>query len=236
MSFNNQVVAITGAAGNLGGALVAALKDSGAQLALIDHKAGRLGDLYPETAGEPHIAFIESIDITDEELVQQAISQIITRFERVDILINAAGGYSGGTDLEDTSLKVWERMMDLNARSVFLISRAILPFMHKQGRGVIVNVGARVALKGGRRSSVYSAAKSAVLRLTESLSAEVKRKGIRVNAVLPGTIDTPENREAMPDADFTRWVKPGALADVILFLCSDAARAIHGAAIPVYGT
>jgi NAD(P)-dependent dehydrogenase (short-subunit alcohol dehydrogenase family) len=127
-------------------------------------------------------------------------------------------------------------MLNLNARTVFIASSAVIPAMLAQGRGKIISVSSRAALKGGGKSAAYSVSKSAVLRLTESMSAELKGSGINVNCVLPGTIDTPQNREAMPKADTSRWVKPEALADVILFLASDAARAVHGVAVPVYGT
>jgi NAD(P)-dependent dehydrogenase (short-subunit alcohol dehydrogenase family) len=133
------------------------------------------------------------------------------------------------------SLEDWDRMLTLNARTVFLISRAVVPPMLERGNGKIVHVASRAALHGSANSGPYSASKSAVVRLTESLAAEVKKKGINVNCVMPGTIDTPQNRESMPSASRDRWVQPEAIADVILFLASDAARAIHGVALPVYG-
>jgi NAD(P)-dependent dehydrogenase (short-subunit alcohol dehydrogenase family) len=160
----------------------------------------------------------------------------LRRFGRIDVLVNAAGGYRAGTPVHDTPLETWEFLLSLNARTAFITSSAVVPAMLEQGSGKIVNVAARAALKGGAKSAAYSASKSAVLRLTESLSAELKGSGINANCVLPGTIDTPQNREAMPNADTSRWVAPEALADVILFLASDAARAVHGAAVPVYGT
>lgn len=127
-------------------------------------------------------------------------------------------------------------MFDLNVRSTFLASKAAIPHMLRQGGGKIVNVAARPGLKGVANAAPYSAAKSAVIRLTESLAAELKRKAINVNCVLPGTLDTPENREQQPEADFSRWVNPRRVTDVILFLASDAAQAVHGAAVPAYGT
>jgi NAD(P)-dependent dehydrogenase (short-subunit alcohol dehydrogenase family) len=127
-------------------------------------------------------------------------------------------------------------MLDLNARTAFVVSRAVIPGMRERGQGKIIHVASRAALKGSAKAAAYSASKSALIRLTESLAAELKRDGINVNCVLPGTIDTPQNRASMPKADRSRWVAPEAIADVILFLASDAARAIHGAALPVYGT
>jgi NAD(P)-dependent dehydrogenase (short-subunit alcohol dehydrogenase family) len=126
-------------------------------------------------------------------------------------------------------------MMNLNARSAFVLSRAVVPAMLAQGSGRIIHTAARAAFKGGSRAAAYGASKSAVVRLVESLAAELRHEGINANCVLPGTIDTPQNRRDMPDADHSRWVAPEALADVFLFLASDASRAISGAAIPVYG-
>jgi NAD(P)-dependent dehydrogenase (short-subunit alcohol dehydrogenase family) len=132
-------------------------------------------------------------------------------------------------------LDLWDFMLDLNARSVLIASRAVIPQMIKQQRGKIITIGSKSAFGGAANKAAYSASKAAVLRLTESMSAELKHQGINVNSVLPGTIDTPTNRLAMPAADTGRWVTPEQLANVILFLASDAANAIHGAAIPVYG-
>jgi len=126
-------------------------------------------------------------------------------------------------------------MLDLNARSVFIACHAFIPHMLRQGSGKIVNIASRAALSGDANHAAYSASKAAVVRLTESMDAELKDAGLNVNCVLPGMIDTPPNRQAMPDADHSRWVEPEALTDVILFLASDAARAIHGVALPVYG-
>jgi NAD(P)-dependent dehydrogenase (short-subunit alcohol dehydrogenase family) len=163
------------------------------------------------------------------------VEEAVKRLGRIDVLVNAAGGWRGGKPAHETPLEVWDLMLDLNARTAFVASRAVIPVMLQQGSGRIVNVASRAALQGGRRSAAYSASKAAVVRLTESMDAELKGQGINVNCILPSTIDTPQNRAAMPKADTSRWVEPEALADVILFLASDAARAVHGAAIPVYG-
>jgi NAD(P)-dependent dehydrogenase (short-subunit alcohol dehydrogenase family) len=236
MTFEHQVIMITGAAGNLGQALVEGLQGSGARLALFDHRQNRLSETYPQLETGDRILFVNQVDVTDEDAIGGSVDRVLDHFGRVDVLINAAGGYSGGQALDETSIETWDRMIDLNARSVFLVSRAVLPGMRDQGGGVIVNIGARPGLKGRKNATAYSASKGAVLRLTESISAEVHRDGIRVNAVIPGTIDTPENREAMPDANHERWVKPSAVADVILFLASDQASEISGASVPVYGS
>ena len=234
--FSSRVVVVTGAAGNLGGAVARAFEAAGARLVLVDHKPDRLSRLFPELAGSPDHHLATSVDLTDADAVGTMVDKALQRFSRVDVLVNAAGGYRAGTPVHETPLRTWDFMLNLNTRTVFIASSAVIPVMLEQGAGRIVNVGARAALKGGVKSAAYSASKCAVVRLTESMSAELKRSGINVNCVLPGTIDTPQNREAMPKADISRWVPPEALADVILFLASDAARGMHGAAVPVYGT
>ena len=234
--FQDRVVVVTGAAGNLGQAVARAFQAAGARLVLVDRAPDRLPRLYPELAGSAEHFLATSVDLTDEEKVRAMVAQALERLGRIDVLVNAAGGYRAGTPVHETSLQTWDFLLDLNARTVLIASRAVVPVMLEQGSGKIVNIGARAALRGGRKAGAYSASKAAVVRLTESMAAELKRSGINVNCILPSTIDTPQNREAMPGADSSRWVKPQALADVILFLASDAARAVHGAALPVYGT
>ena len=176
-----------------------------------------------------------SVDLTDAKAVQGTVAQALDLFGRVDVLVNTAGGWRGGAKVHETDLDTLAFLVSLNVRTMLVASKAVIPHMLERGRGRIVNVGARAGLKGTARSGVYAAAKSAVIRLTESMAAELGREGIGVNCVLPSTIDTPQNREAMPKADPSRWVEPEAIADVILFLSSDRARAVQGATIPVYG-
>ena len=234
--FSDRIVVVTGAAGSLGSAVAKAFEAAGAKLVLVDHKPDRLPRLFPELAGSEDHYLATSVDLTDEAAVQEMVREALERFGHIDVLVNAAGGYRAGTPVHETPLDTWDFMLNLNARTAFIASSAIIPAMLEQGMGKIINVGSRAALQGGAKAAAYSASKSVVMRLTESMSAELKKSGINVNCVLPGTIDTPQNREAMPRADTSRWVPPEALADVILFLASDAARAVHGAAIPVYGT
>ncbi|MFQ5435327.1 MAG: SDR family NAD(P)-dependent oxidoreductase [Anaerolineae bacterium] len=233
--FSNQVVIITGATGNLGKAIVRAFQGAGAKLALVDRSADHLQQVFPDLVDSPDHYLANCADLTHPDDVGGAIREVIKYFGRLDVLINAAGGFRAGTLLHETPLETWEFMLNLNARSVFITSQIVIPYMLQQGRGKIVNVAARAALSGGAKMSVYSVSKSAVVRLTESMAAELKDAGINVNCILPGTIDTPPNRQAMPHADHSRWVKPEAMADAILFLASEAAREIHGAALPVYG-
>jgi len=159
----------------------------------------------------------------------------VQRFKRIDVLCNIAGAFRMGSAVHETSDKDWNFLLDVNARTVLNTSRAVVPAMLKAGGGKIVNVGAFAAQKGVAQMGAYVAAKSAVIRLTETMAVGLRERNINVNCVLPTIIDTPENRAAMPDVDPKRWVAPAALAEVILFLASDAARAIHGAALPVTG-
>lgn len=233
--FSNQVVVVTGATGNLGSAVARAFQESGARLILIDLGADRLRQAFPDLADTPDHYLANCADMTDPDSVNELVRDTINRFKRIDVLIHTVGGYRAGTPLHETPLKTWEFMMDLNAGSAFIACQAIIPHMLQQGGGKIVTIGARPGLKGLANAAAYSAAKSATIRLTESMAAEYKDKGINVNCILPGTIDTPQNRQATPEADYSLWVTPESLAGVILFLCSEAARDIHGAAIPVYG-
>lgn len=235
MDFTDKVVVITGASGNLGGALVHAFGQAGARLALLDRHAEALAQQFPELAGKPDRLLIRAADLTQVDDVETAVTEIADHFGRIDVLAHTVGGFRAGTPLHETPLATLDFMLNLNARTVFITNQAVIPHMLRQGSGKIINLAARAGLQGQPNLAAYSASKAAVIRLTESAAAELKQSGINVNCVLPGTIDTPQNREAVPDADFSRWVKPESLADVILFLASDAARDIHGAAVPVYG-
>lgn len=233
--FTDQVVLVTGGSGNLGRAVVQAFHAAGARLIAPDRSVGRLAAQFPALAQSDAHWLAEGVDVTEPADMAALTAEIKRRFGRVDVLANTVGGYRAGAPLHLTPLDVWTEMVNLNARSVFVTSQAVIPLMLAQGSGRLIHTAARAALAGGAQAAAYSASKSAVLRLVESMAAELKDAGITVNCILPGTIDTPANRQASPAADFSRWVAPEALADVILFLASPAARAISGAAIPVYG-
>jgi NAD(P)-dependent dehydrogenase (short-subunit alcohol dehydrogenase family) len=234
-TFANQVVIVTGATGNLGGAATRLFAAAGARLALPDRAKDKLPRLFPELAASDDVYFATSVDVTRSEQVEGFVADTLARFGRIDVLVNTVGGYRAGTPPHETALETWDLMLDLNARATFLINRAVIPAMLAQGRGKIINIAARSALASGANEVAYSASKSAVARITESMAAAYKAEGINVNAVLPGTIDTPQNRQAMPNADYSKWVTPEAIAQVIMFLASDAAAPIHGALLPAYG-
>jgi NAD(P)-dependent dehydrogenase (short-subunit alcohol dehydrogenase family) len=230
VTFEGKTCLITGAAGNLGRAVAAAFASAGASLLLMDLDDKALRAAYGSDDKRKQLLRADVLDATS---VAQAIAA--GRLGRVGILCNLAGGFRMGQLVHETSEDTWELMLGLNAKSVINTARAVVPGMLAAGQGKIVSIAAIAALGGKENMGAYSASKSAVIRLTESMSAELREKGINVNCILPSIIDTPQNRAAMSKADPRRWVAPEALAEVILFLASDAARAIHGAAIPVSG-
>ena len=228
MNFRGKTCLITGAAGNLGRAVAGAFATEGASLVLMDHQKDHLQSAYGNEGEGKRFALA---DLRDAQSVARALPAGI----RIDILCNVAGGFRMGQPVHETPDEIWDLMLGLNAKSVINCARAVVPGMLARGQGKIVNVAALAGLSGKANMGAYIASKSVVIRVTESMSAELRDKGINVNCVLPSIIDTPQNRADMPGADPRRWVAPEALADVVLFLASDAARAIHGAAIPVTG-
>ncbi len=232
MNFQDKVVLITGAAGNLGRAVAQAFSQQGARLALVDLKAEALQQAFG--AEHERQAFFAG-NLMKQEEADAAAQAVITRFGRIDVLCNLAGGFRMGDPVHATDAKTWDFLFGLNFSTVQHMAHAVVPQMQKQGGGKIVNIGAFSAQRGLAQMGAYIASKSAVIRITESMAAELRTQNINVNCVLPTIIDTPENRAAMPDADPAQWVAPQDLAAVIAFLASDAARAVHGAALPVTG-
>lgn len=226
MEFQGKTVLVTGAAGALGHTVAEAFATVGASLIVVDVAADRLRQVF----GTAHRQV--AVDITDEVAVTAAIGPLAGS---VDVLCNIAGGFAMGPPVHETPAAMWNDMLGRNAVSVLTMAHAVVPAMKARGAGKIVNVSAMGALKAAPAMGAYAVAKSAVLRLTEAMAGELRDSGINVNCVLPSIIDTPANRADMPKADPGRWVARAALADVILFLASDRARAIHGAGIPVVG-
>ena len=234
-TLKNQVAIITGAVGNLGQATARAFQQAGAKTVLVDHSPDRVRAMFPELAGSPDHLLAGGVDLSDAASLTKLVQQTLDRFGRIDTLVNTVGGYRGGKPVHEADPADWDFLFNVNVRTALNCCRAVVPPMLKQQRGRIINVASRNGLAGSAGYAAYSASKSAVLRLTESLADELKAANINVNCIMPGTIDTPQNRAAMPKSDFTKWVEPEAIAEVIAFLASDAARAVNGAAVPVYG-
>jgi NAD(P)-dependent dehydrogenase (short-subunit alcohol dehydrogenase family) len=228
-----SVVVVTGAFGVLGRAVADAFASRGARLALLD-VAPQPPATIREHVGVAPLLF-GGVDLTDMEATRRVMAATAMRFGGIDVLVNIAGGFQW-EKLENGDPETWDQLYAMNLRTAVVCCKAVLPAMLERGAGRIINIGAAAAAaRTGAGMGAYAASKAGVQRLTESLADEVKDHGITVNAILPGTIDTPRNRADMPDADFSRWVAPQAIADVIVFLATDAARAVTGASIPVLG-
>ena len=235
LTLKDKVAIITGAVGNLGTATARLFQQAGAKTVLVDRSQDRVREAFKEVADSDNHLLAGGIDLTDAASLGKLIEQTLARFGRIDVLVNTVGGYRGGKPVHEADLADWDFLFNVNVRTTLLCCRAVVPQMLRQSRGKIINIASRDGLSGSAGYAAYSASKSAVLRLTESLANELKASNINVNCIMPGTIDTPQNRVAVPNGDYTKWVEPQAIADVVAFLASDASRAINGAAIPVYG-
>ena len=233
--FSGKVALVAGGTGGLGRAVSLAFQKEGAQVVVTYRRQVEFDVLKSAVDGGGLPLEGHHVDVTDEAAVSELVERIAAQHGRLDALVNTVGGYAGGTKLWEMQTSVLDRMLALNLRSGYALSRAAVRVMLKQGNGAILNVAAKAALDHPGGAAAYAASKAAALALLDSLAAEVKGTGVRVNSILPSIIDTEPNRQAMPKADFTKWPKPGQIARVILFLCSDDAEVIHGAAVPVYG-
>ena len=232
---NGKVALVAGGTGGLGKAVTLAFLNAGAKVAVTYVKEEELAALQ-SAAGETAASLSAyKVDVTDDSCVREAVTNIATAHGTIDVLVNTVGGYAGGLKLWETDPWVFAQMLDLNLHSGYLLARNVVPVMLKQKSGAIVNIAAKAALDHAAGASAYAASKAAAVAMMDCLAEDLKGTGIRVNSVLPSIIDTPANRRAMPNADFAKWPKPEEIAQVISFLCSDDARLIHGAAIPVYG-
>ena len=235
MTNQNRNVLITGGTGILGSAVTKAYLAQGDNVAvtyLFDDEVERFKQFNPELFDDVTFLFA---NVTEEAEVQKTIQEFLTKFDRLDVLVNIVGGFVGGIPTAELEEDRWDFMMNLNLKSVFLCCKTAIPHMTAQGYGKIINVSARAGLKGEAGLSAYCVSKGGVRTFTESLAAEVMDSGVNVNAIMPSIMDTPANREAMPDEEHDRWVAPTDVAKVICFLTSDDATIINGAAIPVYG-
>lgn len=234
MKFSNQVVLVAGGTGGLGRSVSLAFLQEGASVVVTYQRQEEFEKLRRAAAASSTLEG-KQLDVTDPPTVGTFVNELLAKHGKLDALVNTVGGFTGGLKLWETDPNVFDRMIALNLRSGYVLSRAIVPAMLKQGRGAIVNVVAKAALDHAAGVSAYAASKAAAQAMTESLAAELKGSGVRVNSILPSIIDTEVNRKAMAGADFSKWPKPEDIARVILFLCSDEAKVVHGAAVPVYG-
>jgi NAD(P)-dependent dehydrogenase (short-subunit alcohol dehydrogenase family) len=233
---NGKVAVISGAAGNLGTAVARRLHAEGVRLVLIDRDETALQKLVSALSLDTTSALVGVVDLTQKPDVDAFVEKAAAAFGQIDILVNIAGGFTFSGPVHEMKAEDLDSMFAINAKTAFLLSAAVARTMVAHGTpGRIISISSRAGLSGSAGIAAYSVGKAAVLRLTESQAAELRDHGITVNAVLPSTIDTPQNRKAMPDADPGTWVTPDSLADVIAFLASHGARDISGAAIPVYG-
>jgi NAD(P)-dependent dehydrogenase (short-subunit alcohol dehydrogenase family) len=228
-------VLVAGGTGGLGRAVTLAFLEAGYRVISTYYYEEEFAAL--KTAAGAAVKSLEGhrVNVIDEAEVGKLIESVVSRYSRLDALVNTVGGYAGGIKLWEMDTKILDQMLALNLRSGYALARAAARVMLKQGHGSIVNVGSKAAVDHGAGAAAYAASKAAAVAMMDCLAADLKGTGVRVNSILPSIIDTPTNRKAMPDADFSKWPKPEDIARVIVFIASDAAKLIHGASIPVYG-
>ncbi|HEY9385780.1 MAG TPA: SDR family NAD(P)-dependent oxidoreductase [Nitrososphaeraceae archaeon] len=233
MTFQIKLL-ITGGTGALGRSITKAFIASNATTTIVTYI---IKEEMENLKSETKSAAVELIrtDITKNEEVKKLISEIIEKHRSIDVLVNVVGGYLGGKSVSELEEQEWDIMMNLNLKSAFLISKHVIPIMMAAKYGKMVHVSSRTALKSDGYDSAYAASKSGLIRLIESISQEVKESNVNVNCIMPSIIDTEANRKAMPNSEFSKWIKPEELANVVLFLCSEDAKVINGAAMPTYG-
>jgi NAD(P)-dependent dehydrogenase (short-subunit alcohol dehydrogenase family) len=223
-----RVVLVTGANGGLGTLVTQAFLDAGATV------VGTSRKLQQSDFESPNFIAIPA-EISSREGAKGLLDQAMARFSRLDVLAHTVGGFAGGQSVAETDDTTFQRMFDLNLNATFHLLRAVLPVMRKTGKGRIIAIGSRAALEPGANVGAYSASKAAMVSLIRTVALENTDAGITSNVILPGTMDTPANRKAMPDADFSKWVQPTSVASLMVWLAGDAGKDINGAVIPVYG-
>lgn len=230
----SQVILVTGAGGNLGRAVVEEFASRGLKLACIERDPAKLDELVASLPTGASVLKLPGVDLTDFKSCQDAVRKTEETFGAIHALVNTVGGFRMGP-VDEKGLDQWDALLNMNARTAYAISAAVLPAMQKAGYGRIVHIAAAPGLKAGGRQAAYAASKAAVIRLTEAIAAEQRAHGITANCILPGTIDTPDNRAAMPDANRDSWVSAGAIAKLIAFLTSAEGGIVTGGAIPATG-
>jgi NAD(P)-dependent dehydrogenase (short-subunit alcohol dehydrogenase family) len=232
---NEKVVLVTGGAGNLGRAVTRAFLGAGARVSVPVYKTDGQHALDPLASEFGERLHLFALDLTTERGAEQAIERVVERGGRLDSVVHLVGGYVGGTRIAEAPDEHWTRMVNLNLTSAYLVARFAIPQVIAAGGGSFVFVSSRAAFEGRARHAAYSATKAGLIAFAKAIAEEYGAEGVRSNVIIPDTIDTEANRLAQPGADFSRWTSPEAIARVILFLASDAARAINGASVPVYG-
>jgi NAD(P)-dependent dehydrogenase (short-subunit alcohol dehydrogenase family) len=231
----HKIALVTGGTGGLGRAVALAFLRQDYKVAVTYRVREEWEALHSEAGDKKENLEGNSLDVTEETAVSALIANLVEKHSRLDALVNTVGAYAGGIRLWEMDTNVFDRMLALNLRSGFVLCRATVPVMLRQGGGSIVNVAAKAAFDHASGASAYAASKAAAVAMVDSLAADLKGTGVRVNSIVPSIIDTGANRRAMPKSDFAKWPKPEDIARVILFLCSEDARVVHGASIPVYG-
>jgi NAD(P)-dependent dehydrogenase (short-subunit alcohol dehydrogenase family) len=247
MNAGSKVVLVAGGTGGLGRAVTTVFLGAGARVAVTyfvqeEYDALRKQLSETQSASAARAERIDGTmleghktDVTDEAAVAQLVDGIVAKYGRLDAMVNAVGGYVGGVKLWEMETKDWERMFALNLRSGYVLARAAVRAMLKCGHGAIVNIASKAAVEHAAGAAAYSASKAAAVAMIDCLAADLKGTKVRANSVLPSIIDTEANRKAMPGANFAKWPKPEEIARVILWLCSDEAKLVNGASVPVYG-
>jgi NAD(P)-dependent dehydrogenase (short-subunit alcohol dehydrogenase family) len=231
--FSGQVVLVAGGTGALGRAVSMAFLEEGATVTVTYQRAEEFDALRRAAAGKATHLEGHNVDVMSEPSVLQMVEAIASRHGKLNCMVNAVGGYAAGKKLWEAETRTLDQMLALNLRSGYVLARAAVPAILKQGRGAIVNVASMAAIDHAAASAEYCSSKAAAVAMVDCLAADLKGTGVRANSILPSIIDTEVNRRAMPTADFSKWPKPEDIARVILFLCSEDSKLINGASIPV---
>jgi NAD(P)-dependent dehydrogenase (short-subunit alcohol dehydrogenase family) len=230
-----RVVLITGATGGLGASVVRTFAEEGARLVLTARREQELAAVTTDVGLGADRVLIVPANITDVAEVERVVGSALDRFGAIDVVVHVSGGFKGGISVSETDLETWNFLIGLNLSLAFLVARAVLPGMLARGRGKLIFISSRAGSQPAANEAAYAASKGGLEILVRDLAEETRRHGVNVNAVAPSTIDTPANRKANPEGNYSLWVQPESLAGVIGFLASDAARDIHGAIVPVNG-
>jgi NAD(P)-dependent dehydrogenase (short-subunit alcohol dehydrogenase family) len=225
---NGHVVVVTGANGGLGSYVTRVFLDAGANV------VGTSRNIQQSDFAHPGFAAIPA-DISTQAGARELVEQVMARFGKVRVLVHTVGGFAGGPPVVETDDAIMQKMMDMNFNSLFHIARAAIQALRASGDGRLIAIGSRAAVDPGPGVGAYSASKAAMVSLVRTIAMENRDAGLRANVILPGTIDTPANRKAMPNADVSKWVQPAAIASLVKWLAGEGGKEVNGAAIPIYG-